>query len=56
MYTKKDKDMLFVVVSKKEIHAVRQVVKNIDEKAFITITDVREVLGEGFIEDTNVLV
>ncbi|WBW98281.1 YitT family protein [Oceanirhabdus sp. W0125-5] len=56
MYTKKDKDMLFVVVSKKEIHSVRQVVKNIDEKAFITITDVREVLGEGFIEDTNVLV
>jgi len=56
MYTKKDKDMLFVVVSKKEIHSVRQVVKNIDEKAFITITNVREVLGEGFIEDTNTLV
>lgn len=56
MYTKKDKDMLFVVVSKKEIVKLRQVVKAIDEKAFITITEVREVLGEGFTEDTNLLV
>lgn len=56
MYTKKDKDMLFIVVSKKEIHQLREVVKEIDDKAFITIAEVREVLGEGFIEDTNLLV
>ena len=51
MYSKNDKEMLFVVVSQKQITQLRDLVKSIDEKAFITIADVREVLGEGFIED-----
>lgn len=55
MYTKADKDMLFVVVSQKEITRLRDLVREIDEKAFITIADVREVLGEGFIEEYNSL-
>lgn len=53
MYTKKDKDMLYVVVSQKEISLLRETVRSIDPKAFVTIADVREVLGEGFIEDYN---
>lgn len=56
MYTRQDKDMLYVVVSKKEITKLRDMVKEIDAEAFITIADVREVLGQGFIEDYETLV
>lgn len=53
IYTRKDKDMLFVVVSQMEIMKLREIVKAVDENAFITIADVRDVLGEGFIEENN---
>lgn len=55
MYTKENKDMLYVVVSQKEITKLRDMVKSIDANAFITIADVREVLGQGFIEDYNTI-
>lgn len=55
MYTKADKDMLFVVVSQKEITRLREMVREIDANAFITIADVREVLGQGFIEEYDSL-
>ena len=55
MYTKQDKDMLYVVVSQKEITRLREMAKEIDANAFITIADVREVLGQGFIEDFDTL-
>lgn len=49
MYSGLDKQMLFVVVAKKEIITLRELVKSIDKKAFLTLTDTREVFGEGFI-------
>lgn len=55
MYTGESKDMLYVVVSQKEITRLREMVRQIDQSAFITIADVREVLGQGFIEDYNSL-
>ncbi len=55
MYTKEDKNMLFVVVSQKEITRLRDMVRAIDPNAFITIADVREVLGQGFIEEYDTL-
>lgn len=55
MYTKADKDMLFVVVSQKEITRLRELVRGIDTNAFVTIADVREVLGQGFIEEYDTL-
>jgi uncharacterized membrane-anchored protein YitT (DUF2179 family) len=55
MYSKEEKEMLFVVVSQKEITKLRKIIAEIDEKAFVTIADVREVLGQGFIEDYNSL-
>lgn len=51
MYTKQNKQMLYVVVSPKEITRLREMVKKIDATAFITISDAREVLGQGFIEE-----
>lgn len=55
MYSKEEKEMLFVVVSQKEITKLREIIKEVDEEAFVTIADVREVLGEGFIQDYNSL-
>ncbi|MBU3188016.1 YitT family protein [Clostridium bowmanii] len=50
MYTKGEKQVLFVVVGKNQLVPLQKMVKDIDTKAFITIADVREVLGEGFTE------
>lgn len=50
MYTKGEKQVLFVVVGKDEIVPLKKMVKEVDTKAFITVADVREVLGEGFTE------
>lgn len=51
MYSHEEKCMLYCVVSKKEVVALKDLVKEIDENAFIIVTDAREVLGEGFIEE-----
>ncbi len=49
MYTKFDKEVLFCVVSQKQIVQVKEIVKEIDSSAFVIVADVREVFGEGFI-------
>lgn len=51
MYTGKTKKALMCVVSKKEIIKVSEIAKKYDKKAFVIISDVREVLGEGFVEN-----
>ncbi len=50
MYSNKDRKMLFCVVSKKEIVKIIEISQRIDPRAFVIISDVREVMGEGFIE------
>ena len=47
-YTKEEKDALIVVVGKREVSALRKLVKSIDPNAFVVISDVHETLGEGF--------
>jgi uncharacterized membrane-anchored protein YitT (DUF2179 family) len=47
-YTHEQRDMVFSVMAKREVAKAREVVRDIDPHAFITITDVYEVLGEGF--------
>ncbi|NMA60846.1 MAG: YitT family protein [Firmicutes bacterium] len=48
MYTKDDKDVLLVIVSRVEIAQVKEIVREFDQSAFVVIADVHEVLGEGF--------
>jgi len=48
MFTKKDKNVLLCVVSHKEVFKLKEIVKRVDNNAFIMLADVREVLGEGF--------
>lgn len=51
MYTKKKRKTLLCVVGKKEIVTLSQLVRKCDKKAFVIISDVREVLGEGFVKN-----
>lgn len=55
MYTKEDREMLYVVVYPKQVGELRNIVKEVDANAFITIANVTEVLGEGFSQDYNSL-
>ena len=49
MYSGREKNVLICVVSKKEIVKLIDIVKSTDEKAFVIVTDAKEVLGEGFV-------
>lgn len=55
MYTKEDRQMLYVVVYPKQVGQLRNIVKEIDPGAFMSIANVTEVLGEGFSQDYNSL-
>ena len=48
MYTDQDREKIFVVVSRKEVHLVQNKVREIDPKAFMVVTDAYETFGEGF--------
>ena len=50
MYSGNQKEILFCVVSKKEIVQLKELVVGHDSQAFVIVSDAREVLGEGFIE------
>ncbi|RDU22778.1 YitT family protein [Anaerosacchariphilus polymeriproducens] len=50
VYSGNEKNLLICVVSKKEIVELKEIVVNADRKAFVIVSDVREVLGEGFLE------
>jgi len=49
-YTKTSKEILYIVISKQEVSALKKIVKSIDIDAFVTIHDVRDVFGEGFVD------
>lgn len=48
LYTNNEKKMILTVLANKEIHGLKEFIKNIDSNAFIIVTDVHEVYGEGF--------
>ncbi len=39
--------MIFLVVSRKEVHLVQHKIKEIDPAAFVVVTDAYETFGEG---------
>ena len=49
-YSKDSKDVLMCACSNKEAYAIRQAVFEIDEGAFVMVTETSSVYGEGFIE------
>ncbi|MFA6878533.1 MAG: YitT family protein [Fusobacterium sp.] len=52
-YTYEPKEMIKCIVSIYDISTVKRIVRTSDNKAFMYITDVSEVLGEGFKELSN---
>jgi uncharacterized membrane-anchored protein YitT (DUF2179 family) len=47
-YSNLERDMLYIVVSLKEISRLVEIIKEIDPTAFVIVNNVHEVLGEGF--------
>lgn len=50
-YTQTSSHMVYCVVSRAEVRQLRNIVKSIDPRAFIVVSDVHDVLGEGFKEE-----
>ena len=53
MYTKEDKDVLLCVVNRSQFTKTKEIVNSVDKDAFIMVTEMSEVLGEGFEEIEN---
>lgn len=51
MYSGEEKMMLYCVVSPKQLPTIVNEIKNIDKSAFVILSEVKEVLGEGFKSD-----
>jgi uncharacterized membrane-anchored protein YitT (DUF2179 family) len=54
-YTKSERDVLYCVVAKNEIVRLKSVINSVDPHAFVSVTVVHDVLGEGFTLDENKL-
>ncbi|MDD3839125.1 MAG: YitT family protein [Clostridia bacterium] len=48
MFTEEEKDVLLCVVTRMEVGKLRDAISEIDVSAFVTISDAKEVMGEGF--------
>lgn len=48
MFTDKARDVIFLVISRKEVHLVQNRIREIDPRAFVVVTDAYETFGEGF--------
>lgn len=48
MYTGNDKQVLLCVVHRAQLPQLKEIVTKIDKRAFLILTEIREVLGEGF--------
>ena len=50
-YTKLERDVLYCVVAKNEVFKLKSIITSIDPHAFVAVSDVHDVLGEGFTLD-----
>lgn len=47
-YTMEKKEVLMTIISRREFIRLREYIKDVDNRAFISVNNVHEVLGEGF--------
>lgn len=52
-FTKTEREVLYCVVGKNEIVKLKNVIISIDPHAFVSVSEVHDVLGEGFTLDEN---
>lgn len=50
-YTREEKYVLYVVITKTQVSRAKKIIRNIDHQAFLVIHDVRDVYGNGFLID-----
>lgn len=50
-FTKADREVLYCVVGKNEIVRLKNIITSIDPHAFVSVTEVHDVMGEGFTLD-----
>ena len=55
MFTGEEKQIIYTVVSRREVAILEEYISKIDPDAFITIMDAKEILGEGFQSLNNKL-
>lgn len=48
MFTGEEKQIIYTVVSRREVAILQEYISQIDPDAFITVMDTKEILGEGF--------
>lgn len=48
LFTGNEKQIIYTVVSRREVSILEEFISKIDPDAFITVTDAKEILGEGF--------
>jgi len=48
MFTGEEKQVIYTVVSRREVTILEEFINEIDPEAFITVMDAKEILGEGF--------
>lgn len=49
-YTKKDKNVLLILISRKQLPELTKVIKEVDPRAFMSVSSTNNVYGEGFEE------
>ncbi len=52
-FTKQDREVLYCVVGRNEIVRLKNIVTEVDPHAFVSVTVVHDVMGEGFTLDAN---
>lgn len=48
LFKDNDRKIIFTVLSRREVEVLKEYIHNIDDKAFVTIFDAKEILGNGF--------
>ncbi|UFU01289.1 YitT family protein [Radiobacillus kanasensis] len=52
-YTGENRDVLYCVVGRNEIFRLKNIINSVDPHAFVAVSSVHDVLGEGFTLDEN---
>lgn len=52
-FTKADREILYCVVGKNEVTRLKNLIITVDPHAFVSMTDVKDVMGEGFTLDNK---
>ena len=52
-YSKSGKEIVYCVVSRQEVRRLQSIIQSLDPRAFMIISEVQDVLGEGFRQEPN---